>query len=96
MANTTQPAPHPLDVKDKPEPPKMMFACIDNKRGMTFCNRTPAGGEFTFSSSAAKHVVEHYDPRTMKRSAALRLTGCIACIDNAKELLAKEGTSRLA
>ena len=96
MANTL-PMPHPLDVKDPPKAPELMFACIErSKSSLTLCNRIIKEKEFTFGSSAAQHVVSHYDPRRMKRTPALHLTGCIACIDVAKEMLEKEGTSRLA
>lgn len=74
---------------------QLMFACVEKKHGMTFCNRIPSDEEFKFSPAAAEHVVQHYDPRTMRRSAAIRLAGCIACIDNAKEFLAKENAWRL-
>ena len=97
MSNTTIPAPHPLDVKDPPKAPQLMFACIErSKSGLTLCNRIIKEKEFTFGSSAAQHVMEHYDPRTMRRSASLRLSGCITCIDAAKEMFEKEGVSRLA
>lgn len=95
MASSTIPA-HPLDEKEPPKAPQLMFACIERAGGISLCNRIIKEREFAFSKSAVKHVVDFYDPRTMKRSASLRLTGCIACIDNAKEILAKEGLSRLA
>lgn len=96
MAGSTIPV-HPLDEKEPPKQPQLMFACIErSKSGTTLCNRFIKDKEFTFSTSAAKHIVDFYDPRTMKRAASLRLSGCIACIDVAKEMLEKEGISRLA
>lgn len=95
MSNTI-PMPHPYDVAEPPKKPELMFACIERKHGLTFCNRAPDSKEFMFAPSAYRHVVAHYDARTMKRSAVLRLTACNQCVDLAKEIIAKEDESRLA
>lgn len=74
----------------KPEKPSgRVFACIMRKDGNTFCHRQPSSKEFTFSREGAERVIDFYDPRTMKVTKD-RLTGCIACIDEAKALIERE------
>lgn len=96
MPQNTIPMPHPLDVKEPPKPPEMMFACIERRNGITFCNRAPGREEFMFAPTAAQHVIDHYESRGRPKTPTPRLAGCNACIDNAKEILEKEGLSRLA
>ena len=93
MPQNTIPMPHPLDVQDPPKPVEMMFACIERRKGVTFCNRSPALNEFVFSSY--RHAVAHYNPRTPKTPTP-RLKACIVCYDLAKEHIAEEDKSRLA